>query len=362
MTSSASPRPEDAEIFPALPLDAWRPTKETLHRFNQIVGKVALTCGIRRNHWWHMTFRLTPRGWTTVPLGTARQGPVFTLAFDFFDHVLLVDTDRGDRARVPLTDHSVASFYTETMNALHGLGIDVSLAEPTPYDLPDHGRPFAEDTEHREYDPVAANRAFHVYSQMGRVLEEFSASFSGKISNVQVFWHTFDLAVARFSPKEITLTAEVNPVTRESYSTEQISSGFWFGDDKVPAPTLYSYTWQEPEGIEQEPLRPAAAAWVTGPDGKSHNANLSYDAIRASADPVSAALDFYQSAYEAGSKRAGWDLTRLACWGGITDPVLRDEEPTGPHWPEQSGQAGQTEKAEKAGQPEKTEKSEPSKL
>jgi hypothetical protein len=323
-------------VLPALPLDAWRPTKETLHRFVQIVGKIALAKGVRRNHWWHMSLRPTARGWSTVPLGTARQGPVFTMAFDLIDHVLLIDTDGGGRARVPLTDRSVAAFYTETMKALSDLGVEVSIADPTPYDLPDHGRPFAEDTEHHEYDPVWANRAFHVYSQMGRVLEEFSAAYSGKISNVQIFWHTFDIAVARFSAKQIPLTADVDPVTRESYSAEQISAGFWFGDAKNPAPTLYSYTWQEPDGIEQEPLRPAEAAWVTNPDGKSHNAYLAYDAVRATADPVGTALDFYQSAYEAGSKRAGWDARRLDCWGGITDPVLRGEEPPEPHWPERS--------------------------
>ena len=282
--------PGRAEVLPAIPFDAWRPTKETLHRFHQIVGKVALDRGIRRNHWWHMTFRLNARGWSTVALGTARRGPVFTLGFDFFDHVLLVDTDRGGRARIPLTGHSVATFYTETMAALRDLGVAVTLHEPTPYDLPDHGRPFAEDTEHREYDPEWAKRAFHVYSQMGRVLEEFSATFSGKISNVQVFWHTFDLAVARFSPKQVAMTEDVNPVTRESYSAEQISAGFWFGDEKNPVPTLYSYTWPEPEGVDQEPLRPAEAAWVTNPDGKSHNAYLAYDTVRAAADPVGTAL------------------------------------------------------------------------
>jgi hypothetical protein len=324
-----------ADVLPELPLDAWRPTKETLHRFNQIVGKVALAKGIRRNHWWHMTFRLTARGWTTVPLGTARQGPVFTMAFDFFDHVLLIDTDRGGQARIPLTDHSVAAFYSETMKALSELGVEVAVAHPYPYDLPDKDRPFAEDTEHHEYDPVWANRAFHVYSQVGRILEEFSATYSGKISNVQVFWHGFDIAVARFSDKEIPMTSEVNEATRESYSFEQISAGFWFGDDKTtPHPTFYSYTWPEPEGIADEPLRPASAAWV--PVGTSHNAYLAYDDVRATADPVGTALGFYQSAYEAGSKRAGWDARRLACWGGITDPLLKRDQPPAPHWPEQA--------------------------
>ncbi|MEU0540186.1 DUF5996 family protein [Nocardia sp. NPDC005978] len=310
------------EVLPALPLDAWRPTKETLHRFTQIVGKVALAKGIRRNHWWHMTFRLTARGWTTVPLGTATDGPVFTCEFDFFDHVLRISTDRGIQEEVELREQSVASFYTETMRALDNLGVEVTIVHPTPYDLPDHGRPFDEDEEHHHYDPIAAQRAFRVLSQVGRVLEEFSAGYSGKISPVQLFWHTFDLAVQRFSETKVAMGESVDPVTREAYSREEISAGFWFGDDKVPEPTFYSYTAPEPAGLTDFPLSPAAARWV--PSGSAHAAYYAYDAARASDDPAGAALEFLRSAYAAGSKLAGWDAPALACPGGITDPVLQE--------------------------------------
>ncbi|QLY33209.1 hypothetical protein H0264_14120 [Nocardia huaxiensis] len=319
---------DSGEVLPALPLDAWRPTKETLHRYAQIVGKVALAKGIRRNHWWHMTYRLTARGWTTVPLGST-DGPVFTCAFDFFDHVLRISTDHGTREEIPLENQSVGSFYGEVMNGLNNLGVDVTLAHPTPYDLPDHGRPFADDDEHHHYDAAAARRAFRVTSRMGRILEEFSATYSGKISPVQLFWHSFDLAVQRFSDRHIDLPDSVNSVTREAYSREVISAGFWFGDDKVPAPTLYSYTAPEPEGLSEIPLLPAAAHWVSS--GSGHSAYLDYDALRATPDPVGAALDFYQSAYSAGSRLAGWDARALSCPGGITDPLL--ETPT-PGWPE----------------------------
>ncbi|WP_330178865.1 DUF5996 family protein [Nocardia sp. NBC_01503] len=308
------------EVLPALPLDAWRPTKETLHRYIQIVGKVALAKGIRRNHWWHMTYRLNARGWTTVALGTATDGPVFTCAFDFFDHVLRISTDRGIQEEIPLGRQSVASFYTETMRALRDVGVEVTLPFPTPYDLPDNGRPFDEDEEHHHYDPAAALRAFRVTSQVGRVLEEFSASYSGKISPVQLFWHTFDLAVQRFSDRKIDMDTSVNAVTRESYSREEISAGFWFGDDNVPEPTFYSYTAPEPEGLTELPLLPAEARWV--PSGSAHSAYYSYDAARRSGDPVGAALDFLHSAYAAGSRLAGWDAPALACPGGVTDPVL----------------------------------------
>ncbi|AYF76363.1 hypothetical protein D7D52_23890 [Nocardia yunnanensis] len=317
------------EPLPAIPLDSWRPTKETLHRYAQIIGKVALAKGIRRNHWWHMTYRLTARGWTTVPLGTASEGPVFTCEFDFFDHVLRLANDRGTCEEVPLGGQSVASFYLQAMSGLRNLGVEVTLAHPTPYDLPDHGRPFDEDEQHHAYDPAAAQRAFRVQSQVGRILEEFSATYSGKISPVQLFWHTFDLAVQRFSARKIAMPDSVDPVTREAYSREVVSAGFWFGDDKIPAPTFYSYTAPEPAGLADQPLRPAAARWTAS--GSGHNAYLPYDDVRAAADPIATALDFFQSAYEAGSRLAGWDAVGLACNNGITDPVL-----TTPHlgWPE----------------------------
>ncbi|MEU6584275.1 DUF5996 family protein [Nocardia sp. NPDC046763] len=317
------------EILPAIPLESWRPTKETLHRYAQIIGKVALAKGIRRNHWWHLTYRLTARGWTTVALGTVTEGPVFTCSFDFFDHVLRICNDRGTEEEVPLAGQSVASFYREATNALRNLGVEVVLAHPTPFDLPDHGRPFDEDEEHRTYDPAAAQRAFHVHSQVGRILEEFSATYSGKISPVQLFWHTFDLSVQRFSDRKVPMPDSVDPVTREAYSREVISAGFWFGDAKTPAPTFYSYTAPEPAGLSDRPLRPAEARWVVS--GSGHNAYLPYDDVRASADPVGTALDFFQSQYEAGSSLAGWDAVGLACNNGITDPVL-----TSPRlgWPE----------------------------
>ncbi|MEV6275214.1 DUF5996 family protein [Nocardia sp. NPDC051832] len=318
-----------AEPLPAIPLESWRPTKETLHRFSQIIGKVALAKGIRRNHWWHTTLRLTARGWTTLPLGTARNGPVFTCAFDFFDHELRIATDHGAQAVVPLPGQSVASFYTASMTALHDVGIDVALALPRPYDLPDTHRPFAEDTEHAHYAPDLAQRAFGVQSQVGRILEEFSASFSGRISPVQLFWHTFDIAVQRLSPRQIEMGESIDPVTREAYSREDISSGFWFGDDKVPEPTFYSYAAPEPAELTEQAIKPAGAQWVSS--GSGHSAYYPYEAARATADPVGSALEFYQSVYIAGAERNGWPARDLSCWGGITDPVRRQQFP---HWPE----------------------------
>ncbi|MGN2635187.1 DUF5996 family protein [Nocardia takedensis] len=321
---------DSAEALPALPYESWRPTKETLHRFTQVVGKIALAEGIRRNHWWHITYRLTARGLTTVPLGRSANGPVFTCAFDFFDHVLRLADDRGVEVEIDLPNRSVAEFHREVMSGLADLGVEVLVPHPHPFDLPDAARPFAEDTEHADYDPDKARNAFQALSRVGRIMEEFTATYSGKVSPVQFFWHTFDLAVQRFSDRRVEMPASVDSVTREAYSREEVSSGFWFGDEKVPEPTFYSYVAPEPDGLAGCPL-PAGARWVDA--GSGHSAYFAYDAARRTDDPVGAALAFYQAVYARGSELAGWDAARLACWGGITDPVLEREHPRWPEWP-----------------------------
>lgn len=307
------------ELFPPMPLTEWRDTKETLHRFAQIVGKIRLAASARRNHWWNVPFHVTGRGITTRPMGQVDGNPIFTIDFDFVDHRLVVATLDGEERSFPLPGQSVASFHDATLAALTALGVRVDIAIPRPFDLPDAGRPFAEDTEHATYDPVAANRYWRVLSQVASVLEEFAAGYSGKNSPVHHFWHTFDIAHSRFSGRRIDQPRQADPVTREAYSWEVISFGFWFGDDTFTEPAFYSYTAPEPAGLAGEPLSPASARWVTR--GDSHLAVLRYDAARVEADPRAAVLAFYESAYRAGAGRAGWDIAALACPGGITDPV-----------------------------------------
>ncbi|WP_031032041.1 DUF5996 family protein [Streptomyces sp. NRRL WC-3725] len=309
------------ELFPPAPLPEWRDTKETLHRFAQIVGKIRLAASARRNHWWNVPFHVTGRGITTRPMGQVDGNPIFTVDFDFVDHRLIVMTLDGEERSFPLPGQSVASFYDQTLATLAALGVRVNIAIPRPFDLPDADRPFAEDTEHATYDPVAANRYWRVLSQVASVLEEFAAGFSGKASPVHHFWHTFDIAHSRFSGRRVDQPRQADPVTREAYSSEVISFGFWFGDDTFAEPAFYSYTAPEPAGLAQAPLSPASAQWVAR--GDSHLAVLRYDAARAETDPRAAVLAFYASAYQAGAQRAGWDIAALACPGGITDPVRR---------------------------------------
>ncbi|GLW09210.1 hypothetical protein Misp01_43390 [Microtetraspora sp. NBRC 13810] len=321
------------EVFPAAPAAGWQDTKATLHRFAQVVGKIRLASGVRRNHWWHVPFHLTGRGLTTRPMGLIDGNPIFTIDFDFAAHRLVVAALDGRTVSFPLQGRSVASFYHEVLRALAALDVRVEMDAPHPFDLPDADRPFAQDTEHAAYDPAAATWYWRVLSQVNLVLEEYAAGFSGKTSPVHHFWHTFDIACSRFGDRVIGQPPDADPVTREAYSREVISSGFWFGDESpavsasVPpsaspsGPAFYSYTAPEPEGLTGEPLLPAEARWTER--GGGHLAVLPYDDARAADDPRCAVLEFYESAYRAGARCAKWDIARLACPGGITDPWLR---------------------------------------
>jgi hypothetical protein len=310
------------ELFPPMPLAEWADTKATLHRFAQVVGKIRLATSVRRNHWWNVPFHMTGRGITPRPMG---DETIFTIDFDFVAHRLLVTSVTGEAVSFPLAGQSVASFYGRTMQALDALGVSVRIDRPTPFDLPDSGRPFSEDTEHAAYDPVWANRYWQVLSQVNLVLEQLASGFAGKISPVHHFWHTFDIAVSRFSDRRVEQGAGVDSVTREAYSREVISAGFWFGDDNFPAPAFYSYTAPEPPGLADEPLEPAAARWV--PQRGSHLAVLAYDDVRGHPDPRGVVLGFYSSAYQAGARLAGWDVEGLASPGGITDPGMLHAQP-----------------------------------
>jgi hypothetical protein len=208
----------------------------------------------------------------------------------------------------------VASFYRQLFEALDTLGVAVAI-RPVPFDLP--GPAFADDIGHASYDPFWVNRYWVVLGRVNLLLEEFAAGFSGKTSPVHHFWHTLDLALTRFGDRTIEQPPEVDPVTREAYSREVVSFGFWFGDDNVPEPAFYSYTAPEPAGLATTPLRPKAAEWT---QQRGSLAILRYDDARGEDDPRAAVLDFWESAYQAGAGLAGWDVAGLACPGGVTAP------------------------------------------
>jgi hypothetical protein len=257
------------EQFPPIPLAEWRDTKETLHRFCQVIGKIRLAASVRRNHWWNVPFHLTGRGITTRPMGQIDGNPGFTVDFDFVDHQLHIHTLEGRAMMIPLQGQSVASFSDQTLQALAELEITVAIAHPHPFDLPDADRPFADDTEHASYDPAWASRYWVVLSQVNLVLEEFAARFSGKVSPVHHFWHTFDIAHTRFADRPVDQPPTTDPVTREAYSREVISFGFWFGDDRFAEPAFYAMSprsrpgWPRSRCSRRPPggIRATAATW-----------------------------------------------------------------------------------------------------
>ena len=302
--------------FPRLDYEGWRETKETLHRFEQVVGKLRLASSARQNHWWNVPFHLTGSGITTRPMG---RDVIFTIDFDFIDHRLQIATGRGQRVGFSLVGHSVASFTVAVMQGLKSVGVNEEMSHPYPFALPDSERRFDEDNEHETYDPQAVTTYWRILSAVNLVLAEFAARWSGKTSPVHHFWHTFDLAVTRFGEKVISHPRTVDLVTREAYSRQVISFGFWFGDPTYPRPAFYAYAAPEPAGVTESDLEPSAARWVDR--GGSHLAVLDYDEVRASEDPRTVILNFLESAYRAVDSRISFNFATLDCANGVTDPL-----------------------------------------
>lgn len=292
--------------FPEMPLNAWRPTKDTLHLYCQIVGKIRLAIHPRLNHWWHVPLYVSPRGLTTraIPF----RGGNFEIEVDFRDHQLRILTSDGAPEDFALFDGlTVADFYGSLFANLAKLGIEPKI-RPMPYEAPSTTL-FPEDTENRSYDKTHVERFHRILVAVDDILEEFRGRFLGKSTPVHMFWHSFDLALTRFSGKRAPLREGANRVEREAYSHEVVSFGFWFGDDNVPAPAFYSYTAPEPVGLADEGLSPSAAKWQES--NGAHLALLMYDDVRLMDDPRSRVLEFLESAYRAGAERAGWDIDEL---------------------------------------------------
>lgn len=293
--------------FPEMPLEAWRPTKNTLHLYCQIVGKIRLTMHPRINHWWHVPLYVSPRGLTTRTI-PYRDGN-FEIEFDFREHKLNIYTSKGELEDFALYDGlSVADFYSSLFSNLAKLGIEPKI-RAIPYEAPST-TPFAQDTENKSYDKKYVEKFHQVQVIVDDILQEFRGRFLGKSTPVHMFWHSFDIALTRFSGKRAPVRDGANRVEREAYSHEVISFGFWFGDDNVPAPAFYSYTAPEPAGLADEPLSPSSAKWQES--NGAHLALLMYEDVRTLADPRAAVLEFLESAYQAGAKRGGWDAKDLA--------------------------------------------------
>lgn len=289
--------------WPALPLDDWRDTKETLNRWMQIVGKITLQLTPLVNHWWNVGLRVSARGLrtTTIPYGDR----CFDMEFDFVEHVLRIRVSDGTGHDIPLAPKSVAEMDRECFAALNGLGIQCDIW-PTPVEIA-NPIPLDRDEEHRSYDRAAVTRFWQLLAVTHKVFTKFRAGFIGKCSPVLFFWGSFDLAVTRFSGRPAPPRPDADSITREAYSHEVSSVGFWPGDDRLALPVFFSYTAPEPPGFREARVEPSAAYYH--PQLQAFYLHL--DDVRKTADPEATLLDFCQSAYEAGANAGHWDRAAL---------------------------------------------------
>ncbi len=289
--------------WPSLPLASWRDTYETLHRWMQIPGKIKLARTPLVNHWWNAAFLVTPRGLTTGAIPDPAGS--FEIAFDFVDHRLTVTTSGRARRELPLSPRSVSQFHEELVGALDSLGISVPI-RTMPVEIPNPVR-FEEDHHHAAYDREPVERLRRILSSSERVLQRFRSGYLGKCSPVHFFWGSFDLCVTRFSGRIAPPRAGADAITREAYSHEVSSAGFWPGGPGLEEPVFYSYAAPEPKGFRELPVRPAAARF----DTTLGEYLLPYEAVAASPDPEADALAFFQSTYDAAAQTGRWDRPSL---------------------------------------------------
>ena len=309
--------PADPAPWPSLPLEAWSETYATLHRWTQIVGKIRVAQTPWVNHSWHVTLYVTATGLTTSAIAHGER--TFQIDFDFVKHLLVIATSDGGAGGFELVPRSVATFYARLMQELANLKLAVRI-HPRPNEVPD-SIPFAADEVHCAYDREYANRFWRIMVQASRVFTVFRAGFVGKCSPVHFFWGAPDLAVTRFSGR----SAPQHPggivnlpdwVTRDAYSHEVSSCGFWPGGGPIPYAAFYSYAYPEPAGFSNAPVRPDAAFY----SADFGEFVLPYDAVRQSRDPDATLLDFLQTTYEAAANLAGWDRASLEAG---RDPLAR---------------------------------------
>ena len=305
--------------WPDLPYHSWRDTAATLQLWTQIVGKVRLTLTPWLNHGWQVPLYVTTRGLGTSPIPAGSE--ILEIEFDFISHRLIARTSRGDKRELPLEPQTVADFYHSVIDLLDSIGVAVAIHE-MPNEVPDPIR-FSRDRSHSSYDHAAAHSLWRALVQADRVFKLFRTGFLGKASPVHFFWGSFDLAVTRFSGR----TAPRHPggvpvlpdaVTREAYSHEVSSAGFWPGNDAFPHAAFYSYAYPEPAGFRDRPVTPDARF-----DRVLGEFILPYEAVRDAADPEALLLDFLSTTYAAAADTGGWDRAALECPLGVPGQVRR---------------------------------------
>jgi len=294
---------DQPECWPKLALDSWQDTYATLHMWTQIVGKVRLRLTPLVNHWWNVPLYVSAQGLTTsrIPYGQR----AFELRFDFVHHQLVLETTEGTQKTLPLAPRSVAEFYGEFVRMLQSAGIEVKIWR-MPVEVP-NPIPFDQDRAHRSYDPGSVEKFWRILLSVDSVFHQFRSGFIGKCSPVHFFWGSFDLAVSRFSGRRAPERPGADAITREAYSHEVSSVGFWPGSGDVKDAAFYSYTAPEPHGFKNAPVLPNAARYEKPPG----EFLLMYEDLRNAESPTASLLEFCQSTYEAGANLGNWERDAL---------------------------------------------------
>jgi hypothetical protein len=295
--------PSADDLWPALPWEEWKDTAMTLHMWTQIVGKTRLALTPLENHWWNVPLYVTPRGLSTWSI--PYHDDLFDVEFDFVDHHLHLRMTSGESKFIALRPQSVAAFYREYVELLRSLAIDPKI-NPKPVEIADP-IPFAEDHQHASYDKDSVYRFWRILQRSDTLCKRFRAGFVGKSSPVHFFWGSFDLAVTRFSGRRAPPRPGADAITREAYSHEVISAGFWPGNGGFGAPAFYCYAAPQAAGLEKERIRPEQAFY----SNELNEFILKYDEVRRADSPDDAVLEFLQSSYEAAATLAHWDRAAL---------------------------------------------------
>lgn len=306
--SPGVPSTAAAALWPALPLSEWKPTRDTLHLWTQMAGKLRLGLAPPTNHWWHVPLYVTARGLSTGAMPYLDR--TLEAAFDFHDHVFALTCSDGRSVCIELYPRSVADFYREFQSALHLLGVETKIWS-MPVEVVNPIR-FEQDNVHAAYDREFVERFARILQTITPILQEFRGQFIGKSSPVHFFWGSFDLAVTRFSGRRAPERPGADPITAEAYSHEVISLGWWPGGDSpfgpaVEYPAFYAYAAPEADGFAKGEIKPREAFYHDA----LHEYLLSYEEVRKAADPRKALLDFAQTTYETGANLAKWDRKSL---------------------------------------------------
>ena len=284
--------------WPDLAYDTWRETRDTLHMYTQVIGKLRLALSPFEPEWANVPLYVSARGLTTSPIPVGLR--TFDAELDLLDHVLVLRTSDGAIERRPLGG-AVADFYADVVSALARLGVEVAIS-PLPSEVPDP-IPFPEDRHHRVYEAAQAQLFFRVLSMVDVVFKEHRARFRGRTTPVHFFWGSFDLAVTRFSGRPATAPPGAGIISRFGGDAEQICAGWWPGDPRRPEAAFFGYGYPKPDGLEDASIRPSAAAW--SPDLGEFV--MPYSAVQSAPDGRRAILDFMTSTYDASAALMGWD-------------------------------------------------------